>query len=77
MVIASHYEPSIEVLESGPIAVVNGQRIGTTGAANPKGSVDGEATLSSSPSQWHAIGVSHSSHIVTLAQTHTPTSAWT
>lgn len=37
VVIASYFEPTIECLQSGPIAVVNGQRIGTTGTSNPKG----------------------------------------
>ena len=45
VVIASHYEPTIEMLEAGPVVYVNGIKLGTTGTANPKGSVTGEEAI--------------------------------
>jgi hypothetical protein len=45
VVIASSFEPTIGMLQAGPVAIVNGKQIGTTGTANNKGSVDGEAAL--------------------------------
>ena len=45
VVIAAKTDPSRSMLEAGPVAIVNGKRLGTTGTANAKGSVDGEGAL--------------------------------